>query len=119
MAPLVGDAAGAADVLVARATPGGAGALAIIRLSGPEGEALRVARRIVPGLPARPEARRALRATFLDEVGEVPHPPGHLTVDGFDTRAHPHPQHREHPARIGPHDQRRARVVLHGHHQAL
>lgn len=70
MAPLVPDAAGGADVLVARATPGGAGALAIIRLSGPEGEALRVARRIVPGLPARPEARRALRATFLDEVGE-------------------------------------------------
>ena len=59
MAPLVADGAEAADVLVARATPAGAGALAIVRLSGPPGATLSIARALAPRLPARPEARRA------------------------------------------------------------
>ncbi|MFN7989886.1 MAG: GTPase [Thermoanaerobaculia bacterium] len=71
MAPLVGDAAGSGDVLVARATPPGVGALAIVRLSGPPGAALAVARALAPRLPARPEARRAYLSPFLDEEGAV------------------------------------------------
>ena len=69
MAPLVGDAAGAADVLVARATPVGTGALAIVRLSGPPGRALAVARGLAPRLPAEPEPRRAYLSPFLGEEG--------------------------------------------------
>ena len=71
MAPLVGDAAGSGDVLVARATPPGVGALAIVRLSGPPGAALAVARALAPRLPARPEARRVYLSPFLDEEGAV------------------------------------------------
>jgi len=71
VAPLVGDGRGDADVLVARATPPGAGALAIVRLSGPPGRTLSVARGVAPRLPARPEARRAYRSPFLDEEGAV------------------------------------------------
>ena len=70
MPPPVGDAAGFADVLVARATPPGTGALAIVRLSGPPGETLRVARALAPRLPAAPEARRAYLSPFLDEQGD-------------------------------------------------
>lgn len=69
MAPLFGDAAGAADVLVARATPAGSGALAIVRLSGPPGRALAVARGLAPRLPAEPVPRRAYLSPFLDEDG--------------------------------------------------
>jgi tRNA modification GTPase len=71
LAPLVGDAAGAADVLVARATPGGAGALAIVRLSGPPGATLGVARALAPRLPASPETRRAYLSPFVDETGAL------------------------------------------------
>ena len=67
MAALVGDAAGAADVLVARATPAGSGALAIVRLSGPPGRALAVARGLAPRLPAAPAPRRAYLSPLLDE----------------------------------------------------
>ena len=58
-----------ADVIVAPATPPGASALAIVRLSGPPGAACAVARRLVPSLPERPEPRRALVARFLDAAG--------------------------------------------------
>ena len=69
MAPLVGDAAGDGDVLVARATPVGTGALAIVRLSGPAGRVLALARAMAPRIPARPLARRAYLSPFLDEEG--------------------------------------------------
>lgn len=69
MAPLVGDAAGAADVLVARATPAGSGALAIVRLSGPPGRALAVARGLAPRLPDAPRPRRAYLSPLLGEDG--------------------------------------------------
>lgn len=71
MAPLVGDSAGSADVLVARATPPGAGALAIVRLSGPAGPTLAIARELAPRLPARPAPRRAFLSAFLDDEGAV------------------------------------------------
>ncbi len=71
MAPLVADGAEAADVLVARATPAGAGALAIVRLSGPPGATLSIARALAPRLPARPEARRAYLSPFRDEEGAL------------------------------------------------
>lgn len=71
MAPLVGDAAGAADVLVARATPAGSGALAIVRLSGPPGRALAVARGLAPGLPGEPAPRRAHLSALLGEDGDA------------------------------------------------
>ena len=71
MASLVGDAAGDADVLVARATPVGTGALAIVRLSGPAGRTLALAREVAPRIPVRPVARRAYLSPFLDEEGGV------------------------------------------------
>ena len=71
MAPLVADGAGVADVLVARATPPGSGALAIVRLSGPPGTTLGIARALAPRLPARPEARRAYLSPFRDEEGAL------------------------------------------------
>jgi tRNA modification GTPase len=71
MAPLVGDAAGDADVLVARATPAGAGALAIVRLTGPAGVTLAVARRVAPRIPGHPVARRAYLSPYVDEDGGV------------------------------------------------
>lgn len=71
MAPLVVDAAGDGDILVARATPVGTGALAIVRLSGPEGRVLALARTLAPRIPARPQARRAYLSPFLDEDGRV------------------------------------------------
>lgn len=69
MAPLVGDPGGRGDVLVARATAAGAAALAIVRLSGPPGRTLGLARGVAPGLPSRPEPRRAYRSLFVDEEG--------------------------------------------------
>lgn len=71
MAPLVGDAAGDGDILVARATPVGTGALAIVRLSGPDGRVLALAKTLAPRIPARPQARRAYLSPFLDEDGSV------------------------------------------------
>ncbi|HYN44305.1 MAG TPA: GTPase, partial [Thermoanaerobaculia bacterium] len=71
MAPLVGDTAGDGDVLVARATPLGTGALAIVRLSGPAGRALALAREVAPRIPARPVARMAYLSPFLDQEGGV------------------------------------------------
>ncbi len=71
MARLVGDAAGDGDVLVARATPVGTGALAIVRLSGPAGRVLALARELAPRIPLRPMARRAYLSPFLDEDGGV------------------------------------------------
>lgn len=71
MAPLVGDATREADVLVARATPAGTGALAIVRLSGPPGRTLGLVRGLAPRLPERPEARRAYLSPFLDGEGAV------------------------------------------------
>lgn len=71
MAPLVGDAAGDGDILVARATPVGTGALAIVRLSGPAGLVLALAKTLAPRIPARPQARRAYLSPFLDEDGCV------------------------------------------------
>lgn len=71
MVPLVGDAAGDGDVLVARATPAGTGALAIVRLSGPAGRVLSLAREMAPRVPLRPVARRAYLSPFLDGEGEV------------------------------------------------
>ena len=69
MGALVADPGRTADVIVAPATPPGASALAIVRLSGPSGAACAVARRLVPALPERPEPRRALVARFLDAAG--------------------------------------------------
>jgi tRNA modification GTPase len=66
---LVADRERTADVIVAPATPPGASALAIVRLSGPPGAACAVARRLVPSLPERPEPRRALVARFVDADG--------------------------------------------------
>ena len=71
MAPLVADGAGATDVVVARATPPGAGALAILRLSGPPGATLSIARVLAPRLPPRPEPRRAYLSPFRDETGAL------------------------------------------------
>ena len=71
MARLVGDAAGDGDVLVARATALGPGALAIVRLSGPAGRVLALAREVAPRIPQRPVARRAYLSPFLDEEGAV------------------------------------------------
>lgn len=71
MSPLVGDTAGEGDVLVARATPPGVGALAIVRLSGPAGRALAIARGVAPRLPARAVSRRAYLSPFVDEDGSV------------------------------------------------
>jgi tRNA modification GTPase len=71
VAPLVADPGGGADVLVARATPAGAGAVAIVRLSGPPGRTVEVARGVAPRLPERPEPRRAYRTHLLDEEGVV------------------------------------------------
>lgn len=71
MALLVADGEGTADVLVARATPPGAGALSIVRLSGSPGAALSIARAIAPRLPARPEPRRAYLSLFRDETGAL------------------------------------------------
>jgi tRNA modification GTPase len=71
MAPLVGDAAGDGDVLVACATPIGTGALAIVRLTGPAGRVLALAREVAPRIPGRPVARRAYLSPFLDEEGSA------------------------------------------------
>jgi len=47
------------DVVVAPATPPGKSALAVVRLTGPAGATLALARRIAPRLPETPRPREA------------------------------------------------------------
>jgi tRNA modification GTPase len=56
------------DTIVAPATPPGRGALAIVRISGPETR--RMLGRIAPGLPPDLAPRHAYLATFRDPEGE-------------------------------------------------
>lgn len=58
-------------MIVAPATPAGVAALAVVRLSGPAGETLRVARRLAPTLPLAPEPARARRCRLVDGQGEA------------------------------------------------
>ncbi|WP_253900103.1 tRNA modification GTPase, partial [Corallococcus carmarthensis] len=55
--------------IVALATAPAAGAVGILRLSGPA--ALEVARRLAPGVPPSPTPRHAYLASFVDAVGAV------------------------------------------------
>ena len=71
MGRLVPDAAGTGDVVVAPATPPGTSALAIVRLSGPRGTALPVARRLVPGLPDEIRPREARLVDLVDAGGAL------------------------------------------------
>lgn len=67
--PLVSDPAGDLDVIVARATPPGVSALAVVRMSGPEGEP----RRILSALAPQAASIRAREARFVrlsDHEGE-------------------------------------------------
>lgn len=66
MAALVADRDRSGDVIVAPATPPGVSALAIVRLSGPPGAAVAVARAVAPALPENPEPRRAVFGHFVD-----------------------------------------------------
>ena len=68
MARLVADPDRGGDVVVAPATPPGVSALAVVRLTGPPGETLAVARRIAPRLPGRAAPARGGAALRL--VGE-------------------------------------------------
>lgn len=52
------------DTIAAISTPPGVGAVALVRLSGPE--ALAVARRVAPSLPESPEPRTAHLVRFVD-----------------------------------------------------
>ncbi|HMA30021.1 MAG TPA: GTPase, partial [Thermoanaerobaculia bacterium] len=69
MAPLVADPDRAGDVVVAPATPAGVSALAVVRLTGPPGLTLAVARRIAPRLAERPRPREAALHVLLGEDG--------------------------------------------------
>jgi len=51
------------DTIAAISTPSGVGAVALVRLSGPE--ALAVGRRVAPSLPERPEPRKAHLVRFV------------------------------------------------------
>jgi tRNA modification GTPase len=64
---LSSDLAGGADTIVARATPAGRGALALIRVSGPE--TARCAARVCPGLSFEPGWQASL-TTLVDAAGE-------------------------------------------------
>ncbi|AKF84487.1 tRNA modification GTPase [Myxococcus fulvus 124B02] len=55
--------------IVALATAPTAGAVGILRLSGPA--ALEVGRRLAPGIPAEPTPRHAYLATFVDAAGRA------------------------------------------------
>lgn len=55
--------------IVALATAPSAGAVGILRLSGPA--ALEVGRRLAPGVPAEPTPRHAYLATFVDSEGRA------------------------------------------------
>lgn len=69
MRGLVADAGGACDVIVAPATPPGTSALAVVRLTGPPGRTLRVARALAPALPAEPRPWGAHFSRLLDAEG--------------------------------------------------
>ncbi|MFI5197901.1 MAG: tRNA uridine-5-carboxymethylaminomethyl(34) synthesis GTPase MnmE [Thermoanaerobaculia bacterium] len=69
MARLVADPDRGGDVLVAAATPPGASALAVVRLTGPAGATLAIARRIAPRLPEAPRPREAVLCRLLGEDG--------------------------------------------------
>jgi tRNA modification GTPase len=69
MAALVPDRDRSGDVIVAPATPPGVSALAIVRLSGPPGAAVAVARAVAPALRGNPEPRRAVFGRFVDADG--------------------------------------------------
>jgi tRNA modification GTPase len=66
---LVADRERRSDVIVAPATPPGVSALAVVRLSGPTGATLAVARRLLPSLPRAPAPRRARLCRLVDECG--------------------------------------------------
>ncbi len=69
MARLVADPDRGGDVVVAPATPPGASALAIVRLTGPSGETRKVARRIARQLPQNPRPREAVLHILVGEDG--------------------------------------------------
>ncbi len=71
MAPLVADPDRGGDVLVAAATPPGVSALAVVRLTGPRGRTLAVARRLAPGLAETPRPREATLHGFVGEDGRL------------------------------------------------
>src|SRR5207249_3506450 len=68
MGALTADA-GAGDVIAALATPPGVSAVAVIRLSGPAGEARRVASRVAPALSRAVVPREMSRSALLDAAG--------------------------------------------------
>jgi tRNA modification GTPase len=69
MARLVADPDRGGDVVVAPATPPGVSALAVVRLTGPPGLTLAVARRIAPRLPEEPRPREAALHRLVGEEG--------------------------------------------------
>ena len=69
MARLVADPDREGDVLVAPATPPGASALAVVRLTGPAGATRRVARQIARRLPEEPRPREAVLHLLVGEDG--------------------------------------------------
>ncbi len=69
MARLVADPDRGGDVVVAPATPPGVSALAVVRLTGPPGLTLAVARRIAPRLPQEPRPREAVLHRLVGEEG--------------------------------------------------
>ena len=69
MARLVADPDREGDVLVAPATPPGASALAVVRLTGPAGATRRVARQIARRLPEEPRPREAALHLLVGEDG--------------------------------------------------
>lgn len=69
MARLVADPDRGGDVVVAPATPPGVSAVAIVRLTGPPGLTLAVARRIAPRLRKRPRPREAALHRLVGEDG--------------------------------------------------
>lgn len=78
------------DTIVAVATPPGRGALAVIRVSGPE--AAGILSRVAPKLGAAPEPRRAVLAALMDpedgtllDRGLVIYFPGPASFTGEDT----------------------------------
>ena len=69
MARLSADPDRSGDVVVAPATPPGASALAVVRLTGPAGATLALARRIAPRLPELPRPREASLYRLVGEDG--------------------------------------------------
>ena len=69
MARLVADPDRGGDVVVAPATPPGVSALAVVRLTGPPGLTLAVARRIAPRLADAPRPREASLHRLVGEDG--------------------------------------------------